>query len=69
MSDDLPSRDDPTPNNSAIDPTAEGARARAQGAPREACPYPLDSEQRHEWLEGYDGVSVSGSPLVPSAKD
>jgi len=26
---------------------------------------PLDSEQRHEWPEGYDGVSGSCSPLVP----
>ena len=66
MSDDHnPSRDDPTPNKSAMDPTAEGARARAQGTPREACPYAQDSEEFHEWVEGYDGMSVEGFASGP----
>ena len=60
--------DDPTPNKSAMDPTAEGARARAQGTPREACPYARDSEEFHEWVEGYDGMSVEGSPLAREVK-
>jgi ribosome modulation factor len=59
---------DQNPNQPAVDATAEGARAKAQGLPRNACPYALDSEQHHEWLEGYDGVTVEGSPLVPEAK-
>ena len=63
-----PSRDDPTPNKLAMDPTAEGARARAQGTPREACPYTQDSEEFHEWIEGYDGMSVDGSPLAREVK-
>ena len=70
MSDDHnPSRDDPTPNKSAMDPTAEGARARAQGTPREACPYAQNSEEFHEWVEGYDGMSVEGSPLALEVKN
>jgi hypothetical protein len=70
MSDDHnPSRDDPTPNTSAMDPTAEGARARAQGIPREACPYPQGSEEFHEWVEGYNGISVEGSPLAREVKN
>jgi ribosome modulation factor len=60
--------DDPCPDRPTVDATAEGARARAQGAPREACPYALDSEKRHEWLEGYDGRSNQGSALMPEVK-
>ncbi len=62
------STDDPNPKQPALDATAEGARARAKGNPRDACPYPPDSEERHEWFEGYDGTSVEGSPLAPEAK-
>ena len=51
-----------------MDPTAEGARARAQGTPREACPYAQDSEEFHDWVEGYDGMSVEGSPLAREVK-
>lgn len=58
------SEDDPTPTGPATDPTAEGSRARAEGKPRDACPYPLGSEQAHEWSEGYDGQESQGSPLV-----
>ncbi|MBY0295636.1 MAG: hypothetical protein K2X71_06300 [Methylobacterium sp.] len=56
---------DPDPTNPAIDPTAEGARARQQGRPREACPYPLDSEEREEWMEGYDGRMRETPPDQP----
>lgn len=38
-----------------VDPTDEGVRARARGRGRDACPYALGSEEREEWLEGYDG--------------
>ena len=62
------SADDPNPSQPTIDPTAEGARARAENKPREACPYAPDTEERHEWLEGYDGMSTEGSALVPEAK-
>ncbi|MEL6059832.1 MULTISPECIES: ribosome modulation factor [unclassified Methylobacterium] len=41
------------------DPIAEGARARAQGRPKDACPYPADSADRIAWLEGYDGVPAA----------
>ncbi|MGT2478029.1 ribosome modulation factor [Methylobacterium oryzae CBMB20] len=34
-----------------------GARARAVGRPRDACPYPGDSRERRAWFEGYDGSS------------
>jgi hypothetical protein len=54
----------PSPKAPPRNPTAEGARARAEGRNREPCPYPLDSEERHEWVEGYDGVESEGAPLV-----
>jgi hypothetical protein len=60
--------DDPNPSQPAVDPTAEGARARAEHKPREACPYRADTEECHEWLEGYDGMSTEGSVLVPESK-
>ena len=31
-----------------------GARARAVGRPRDACPYPGESRERRAWFEGYD---------------
>ena len=56
--------DDPDPQRPAVDPTAEGVRARSGGISRDLCPYALDSEERHEWLEGYDGMPLSASPMV-----
>lgn len=50
------------------DPTDDGMRARAHGKRRDLCPYPLGSEERHEWLEGYDGVNAENAPLVPDTK-
>ncbi|SDO07514.1 hypothetical protein SAMN05216360_114127 [Methylobacterium phyllostachyos] len=43
-------------HTSPTDPIQEGARARAQGRPKDACPYPAKSGARTAWLEGYDGV-------------
>ncbi len=62
------SYDDPNPSQAAVDPTAEGSRARAEGKPRDACPYLAGSEERQEWLEGYDGPSTQGVPLMPETK-
>ena len=59
---------DPDPAGPAVDPTAQGIRARQQGRSRDACPYPLDSQERKEWLEGYDGREASlpfTGPTVP----
>ncbi|WP_310355143.1 ribosome modulation factor [Methylobacterium sp. BE186] len=38
------------------DPIEQGARARIHGRPKDACPYPLNSEEHASWLEGYDGA-------------
>ncbi|GJD34290.1 ribosome modulation factor [Methylobacterium aerolatum] len=47
----------PTPPND--DPLTEGARARAHGRPKDACPYPADSPERAAWLEAYDGLPAA----------
>lgn len=47
------------------DPIAEGARARAQGRPKDACPYPANSVARKAWLEGYDGAPSERAPDLP----
>ncbi|WCS27620.1 hypothetical protein LOK46_12570 [Methylobacterium sp. NMS14P] len=47
------------------DPIAEGARARAQGRPKDACPYPVDSPARRAWIEGYDGAPADRAPDLP----
>ncbi|MEG9528958.1 MAG: hypothetical protein MIL41_24845 [Hyphomicrobiales bacterium] len=47
------------------DPITEGARARAQGRPKDACPYPAHSAARTAWLEGYDGAPVDRAPDLP----
>ncbi|MGU3536242.1 ribosome modulation factor [Methylobacterium sp. A54F] len=54
---------DPHPTQN--DPIAQGARARAQGRPKDACPYPAHSEARTAWLEGYDGAPADRSPDHP----
>jgi ribosome modulation factor len=59
------STSDPDPTKPTRDPTAEGARARHQGRPRDACPYPLDSEKREEWMEGDDGRVQGAGPDLP----
>ena len=54
---------DPNPNESAVDATAEGSRARTSGGIRTSCPYPPDSEECEEWLEGYDGNDQPVKPI------
>ncbi|ACB79001.1 hypothetical protein PUR23_09900 [Methylorubrum populi] len=56
------------PHRPPADPIAEGARARNQGRPRDACPYPLNSPERTEWLEGYDGIPADRAPDGPLDK-
>jgi len=58
----------PPPIRPVVDATSEGARARAEGRSRQDCPYPPDSEERHEWFEGYDGTQTEGAPLVAETK-
>lgn len=56
-----------SPPPTSSDPIAEGARARAHGRPKDACPYPADSPERMAWLEAYDGIPAEGPPdLSPS---
>lgn len=42
-----------------------GARARAVGRPRDACPYPGDSRERRAWFEGYDGSCWEMASRMP----
>ncbi|TXN05014.1 hypothetical protein FV242_05050 [Methylobacterium sp. WL64] len=56
----------PRPNPPS-DPITEGAQARAQGRPKDSCPYPADSPDRIAWLEGYDGVPSGKAPDLPIA--
>lgn len=56
-------------HESPSDPIAEGARARAQGRPKDACPYPANSETRTAWFEGYDGVPAEPTPDPAFAGD
>ncbi len=36
------------------DPTAEGRLAASSGGATESNPYPKDTEEHSEWLEGYE---------------
>lgn len=47
------------------DPISEGARARAQGRPKDACPYPANSSEREAWMEGYDGAPAGKASDLP----
>jgi hypothetical protein len=51
----------------SIKPIAEGALARATGAPIDACPYPLNSAEHTAWLEGYDGTPAEDHSDLPEA--
>ncbi|MFE1603324.1 ribosome modulation factor [Methylobacterium sp. ID0610] len=53
------------PPQPADDPAAQGVRARQNGKPRDVCPYPLDTEEREQWLEGYDGRERTAPPAQP----
>jgi ribosome modulation factor len=48
--------------NSKSDPVDEGAQARIHGRPKDACPYPHNSEERDSWMEGYDGAPRDDAP-------
>lgn len=50
---------------SSSDAITEGARARMQGRPKDACPYPAGSPEREAWLEGYDGLPADRAPDSP----
>ncbi|WP_363325376.1 Rmf/CrpP family protein [uncultured Methylobacterium sp.] len=64
-----------------MDVIMQGARARALGRPRDACPHPAESRERRAWYEGYDGsiwdfakrvphpVMASSDPAARSAAD
>ena len=41
-----------------ISPFDEGLDAKLLGKPRESCPYPEGSEEREDWLEGWDSGRV-----------
>ena len=47
-------------------PITEGARARAMGRPKDACPYPAGSRERADWLSGYDGLPPGRPPDPPA---
>lgn len=53
------------PSKAKPDPIAEGARARAAGRPKDACPYPAASAERKAWFEGYDGMPSNDGPDLP----
>ena len=43
----------PDPAKAATDVFQAGMDARGQGKPVEACPYPDESGEREQWLEGW----------------
>lgn len=57
-----------TPSNLPNDPIAEGAHARARRIPKDACPYPRNSEERMAWMEGYDGRPRGHALNLPMAR-
>jgi len=56
---------DTDPHASADEAVSEGTRARAQGRPRDACPYGQNTPERTAWLEGYDGAPMDRAPDLP----
>ncbi|WP_353845655.1 Rmf/CrpP family protein [Methylobacterium sp.] len=48
-----------------MDVIRQGARARAIGRRRDACPYPGESRERRAWFEGYDGMTWDAAPRPP----
>ena len=50
------------------DPIEQGAQARIHGHPKDACPYPRDSEERLSWMEGYDGTPRDEGPDMPAGE-
>ena len=41
-----------------ISPFDEGLDAKLLGKPRESCPYPEGSQEREDWLDGWDSGRV-----------
>lgn len=58
-----------THKNYALDPTDEGSRARHLGRRRDACPYPINSEDRAKWLEGFEGRVRDDALDMPRDRD
>lgn len=50
------------------DPIEQGTRARIHGHPKDACPYPRDSEKRTSWMEGCDGTPREDEADRPSGE-
>jgi ribosome modulation factor len=44
---------------------SEGADSFLQDIPRENCPYPPDSDDREEWLKGWDQAAAGEAPTEP----
>ncbi len=40
----------------------EGVDSFTQGWPRDNCPYPPDSEDREDWLRGWNDAASGQSP-------
>lgn len=59
----------PNPTTLPSDPISAGARARAQGRPKDSCPHPAGSSEREAWMEGYDGAPASKAPDLPMDAD
>ncbi|WP_336490453.1 ribosome modulation factor [Methylobacterium nigriterrae] len=47
------------------DPFEEGIEAHADGIPRSDCPYREGSEERVEWLRGWDEASQESGDKEP----
>ena len=46
-------------------PFDEGLDAFGRGVPRKDCPYPIGSDEREDWEEGWDqghGLNEEGDP-------
>lgn len=48
-----------------MDIIKQGARARAMGRKRDACPYPGESRERRAWFEGFDGSTAEMAVRLP----
>jgi ribosome modulation factor len=42
-----------------------GADSFLQGIPRENCPYPPDTDEREEWLRGWDRAAAGEARPEP----
>ena len=51
--------------NRPFDAISEGTHSREKGQRREACPYPAGSQEREDWLQGFDGEGLDQPPDLP----